>query len=239
LEIIVPAYNEQGRIAGTVEALARRLSSLDMTTAVRVIDNGSSDRTAEIVDQVGAENVEVTVVGCSARGKGRVVTRGMLTSSARFVGFCDADLATPVHGLDDALALLEAGWPVVIGSRRCEGARLVSPQKLVRRLGDKAFRLVTRHIVGDVSDSQCDFKFFHGPVARQVFSHVKTAGFAFDLEVIAAARLLGLPVKEFPVAWSDRDGSTFRPGRDGVDVVHEMLRLRQRVQTRPLVGLDA
>ncbi|MGH3600257.1 MAG: glycosyltransferase, partial [Pseudonocardiaceae bacterium] len=118
LEVIVPALNEQGRIESTLGALADHLSTLDLESKVRVIDNGSTDRTPDIVDRVNsAHEVDITVEGCSRPGKGSAVARGMLTSQSRWVGFCDADLATPADAIGEAVDCLEEGWPVVIGSR--------------------------------------------------------------------------------------------------------------------------
>ncbi|MDH6574469.1 glycosyltransferase [Kitasatospora sp. MAP5-34] len=229
LELVIPAYNEEHRLAATVQALADHLWRLPLTTALRVVDNGSSDRTAECVDRLAASGIPVSVVGCSRRGKGAAVARGMVTSRARWVGFCDADLATPAPAIDDALALLQGGWRVVIGSRRCAGARIPVRQPVLRRVGGVGFRLLTRRLSGPVADTQCGFKFFEAEAARLVFAEVTTAGFAFDLEVIARARALGLAMTEFPVVWSDQQGSSFRSFSDGRRVAGELWRLHRTV----------
>ncbi|MBZ6476270.1 glycosyltransferase, partial [Streptomyces griseocarneus] len=141
LELVIPAYNEEQRLAPTVLALADHLRGKPLTASLRVVDNGSSDRTAECVDRLAASGIPVTVTGCSRRGKGAAVSRGMVTTRARWVGFCDADLATPAAAVDDALTLLRDGWQVVIGSRRCAGARMPVRQPALRRLGGVGFRL--------------------------------------------------------------------------------------------------
>jgi glycosyltransferase involved in cell wall biosynthesis len=229
LEILIPAYNEERRLSETLVALARHLHRRGIDGALRVIDNGSSDRTTELVDRAAASGIPVTVTGCSRRGKGAAVARGMLTSVARWVGFCDADLATPAEAIDDALDRLRAGYQVVIGSRRCEGARFELRQPLVRRVGGSGFRMLTRRYSGPVADTQCGFKFFETDAARAVFSQVRLSGFAFDLEVVARARALGLSLVEIPVAWRDQEGSTFRPLTDGRRVVHELWRLHREI----------
>ncbi|WP_084298314.1 glycosyltransferase [Actinoplanes friuliensis] len=233
LEILIPAYNEERRLSETIFALARHLRWRGIDGSLRVIDNGSSDRTAECVDRAAAAGVPVTVTGCSRRGKGAAVARGMLTSRARWVGFCDADLATPAEAIDDALHHLRAGSEVVIGSRRCEGAELQLRQPLVRRVGGAGFRMLARRYSGPVADTQCGFKFFAAPAARAVFSQVRLSGFAFDLEVVARSRALGLAVTEIPVAWRDQEGSTFRLVSDGRKVAGELWRLHREV---PAVG---
>ncbi|MCQ4042738.1 glycosyltransferase [Streptantibioticus rubrisoli] len=227
LELVIPAYNEEHRLAGTLLALADHLRRLPLRAALRVIDNGSSDRTAECADRIAARGVPVTVTGCSRRGKGAAVARGMVTTRARWVGFCDADLATPAAAIDDALSLLQDGRQVVIGSRRCAGAELRVRQPLVRRVGGAGFRLLTRRLSGPIADTQCGFKFFEARAARRIFADITTVGFAFDLEVIARARAMGLTLEEFPVAWSDQEGSSFRPLADGRRVARELWRLHR------------
>lgn len=229
LEVIVPAYNEERRIEATIRALTGHLRRLPLRGGVRVVDNGSSDRTADCVDRLAALGLPVTVTGCAKPGKGAAVARGVLTSRARWTGFCDADLATPADALDDAVALLRDGWQVVVGSRRCAGARMVVRQPLARRLGGSGFRLLARPLAGAVSDTQCGFKFFATAAALPLFSEVTCTRFAFDLEVLATARALGLSTVEFPVAWSDRQGSTFRLVGDGCRAAADLWRLHRRL----------
>jgi len=231
LEIIVPAFNEQSRIGSTLESLINQVSAMPITSTVRVIDNGSTDRTPDIVDRVRKSHPRagISVEGCSRQGKGGAVARGMLTSTARWVGFCDADLATPASAIVDAVRYLEEGWPVVIGSRHMLGSRRVVDQALLRRIGGAAFRLLSKNLTGDLalSDTQCGFKFFDGSAAHAIFSKTTSVGFAFDVEVLSEARRLGYTVKEFPVEWTNRDGSTFHMARHGVDITRDLWRLRQ------------
>jgi dolichyl-phosphate beta-glucosyltransferase len=229
LEILIPAYNEESRLSETLWALAEHLRERRIDGALRVIDNGSSDRTADCVDRAAAAGLPVAITGCSRRGKGAAVARGMLTSDARWVGFCDADLATPAAAIDDALAQLRSGREVVIGSRRCAGAELRLRQPLVRRLGGAGFRMLSRRYSGPVADTQCGFKFFDAAAARAIFSRVRLSGFAFDLEVVARSRALGYSVVEIPVAWRDQEGSTFRVVADGRKVAGELWRLHRQV----------
>ena len=229
LEVIVPAFNEERRIAPTLYALVEELQSLPLRSRVRVIDNGSSDLTADMVERVkvslGAGLIALS--GCSGRGKGRAVTKGMMSSSATYVGFCDADLATPAAAISDALRLLEEGWAVVVGSRHCAGASYATEQPFLRRLGSAAFRNAARNISGGIQDTQCGFKFFTRDAAQRVFAHTRISGFAFDVEVLARAHALDLAVKEMPVCWSDRPGSTFSFRRDGLTSFADVWALRR------------
>jgi hypothetical protein len=159
----------------------------------------------------------------------------MTTTRARWAGFCDAVLATPAAAVDDALRLLRGGWQVVVGSRRCPGGRVVSRQTPLRRIGGAGFRLLTRHLAGPVGDTQCGFKFFDVAAARPVFEEVLTAGFVFDVEVLARAREKGLRAVELPVVWSERGGSSFRPFVHAPQVAADLVRLH-RLSRRARTG---
>jgi glycosyltransferase involved in cell wall biosynthesis len=235
LEVIVPARNEQARIHHTLVALVEQLKPMPIAAHIRVIDNGSYDRTADLVDDLAhtQHRVVLTVEGCSRRGKGAAVARGILTSTAPWVGFCDADLATPARAIYDAVRLLEQGRPIVIGSRRVDGGSYVERQPLVRRIGAYGFRTVARRLAGDIKDTQCGFKFFQGDLARELFSELQVGGFAFDVEILARARARQIPVYEMPVEWSNRAGSTFRPVVHGLEASRELWRLRRVLRTAP------
>ena len=225
LDIVVPAFNEEQRLGATLAALTAHTATLPMSVRVTVVDNGSVDRSAEVVDDAAAnrpDNTVVRLIGCSRQGKGAAVRRGLLAATARWRGFCDADLSTPPRVLTDVVAHLERGEQVVIGSRRVPGAGYVVPQPLVRRIGSGTFRLMTRPLVGGVADTQCGFKFFSAEAAEQIFRRVTANGFAFDVEVLAVAARLGLPVVEVPVRWTDQAGSSFHVWTHGRRVVSEV-----------------
>ena len=227
LEIVIPTYNENQRISSTLFALSDCLSQSEINARICVIDNGSTDGTADTVDAVArATEVPVVVQGCSRQGKGAAVARGMIMSTAKWVGFCDADLATPPDAVHDAIALLREGWPIVIGSREAPGAVKVRRQPILREAEGRAFRRIARGIVKAPLDTQCGFKFFDGEVARKLFPLLRCAGFAFDVELLALAQRTGIPVKELPVMWQHCDDSTFRPLRDGLTAAGELWRLR-------------
>lgn len=228
LEIIVPALNEEDRIALTLRALRHHLAGLTMACVITVVDNGSADATVDVVKQLDSTAVPIRVIGCRQRGKGAAVKAGVLNSTARWVGFCDADLATPVAAIDQVIDELAAGAPVVIGSRRIDGARYTRKQPLVRRAGGWAFRALARPLTGDLADTQCGFKFFEHHAALQLFGGVASFGFVFDVELLAAANRLGFSVAEVPVEWTDRSGSSFRPLEHGPQVLRDLRVLRQR-----------
>ena len=240
LDVIVPVWNEEQRIGRTLEAVTAHAATTGLRVVVTVVDNGSVDRTAEVVDRVDAatpERVRVRLLGCSRQGKGAAVRRGVLASRARWVGFCDADLATPPEALDDVLVRLSAGDPVVIGSRRCAGARVEVGQPPTRRLGSLGFRVLTQPIT-HVADSQCGFKFFTAAAAREIFSRSTVDGFTFDVELLGLAHRLGHRVTEVPVDWSDQAGSSLSLTADGPTILAELLAVRRALAAAvPVVAI--
>ncbi|MEC3982063.1 glycosyltransferase [Amycolatopsis sp. H20-H5] len=226
LEVVIPAYNEAKRLYDVLNATSRYLATSPWSSRIVVVDNGSADATSRIA-RAGVFGVEVpiAVVGCATAGKGAAVRRGMMTSSARFVGFVDADLATPIEALGTAVELLENGATAVIGSRYASGASIVRRQPVGRRMGGAAFRALTRRMVPGVSDTQCGFKFFQRKAVQHALSSCEVTGFAFDVELLRGVQAGGGTVVELPVAWTDDERSSFRPMRDGVPAFRAALRL--------------
>lgn len=222
LDVVIPAYNEELRLPETLDALSAALADLPLRCGIVVVDNGSTDRTADVARSWSAQ-VPVRLMGCSRQGKGAAVRRGITTSTARWVGFCDADLATSFDALTAVLSELVAGADVVIGSRRHPTAQLVVPHGPLRRAGSTAFHSLTRGLVPGVSDTQCGFKFFDGDAARALFADCRCDGFAFDVEVLALALHRGYRIVEVPVSWTAQAGSTFNVLQHGHRAARELL----------------
>jgi dolichyl-phosphate beta-glucosyltransferase len=123
------------------------------------------------------------------------------------------------------IPLLESRAGLVVGSRHRPGAEIVRPQPTGRRLGGTLFRAVAGQLLPGITDTQCGFKFLQAPVARELMSRCTTDGFAFDLELLMLARASEITIHEVPVVWTDREGSTLRPIRDGVRSLGDAMRL--------------
>lgn len=229
LEVAIPAYNEAARLPATLARTVDFLREQSWTSRVVVVDNGSSDGTADVVRGFSAAGttVDVELVGCAQPGKGAAVRRALLGSRSRFVGFFDADLATPVETLSAVMENLTAGATAVVGSRHAPGARFVQYQPRARRLGGAAFRLATRSLVAGVHDTQCGFKFFDRAALVPALATCRTTGFAFDVELLRHLQEAGAEIVEIPVAWSHTGGSSFSPVRDGMSAFRAVLQLQR------------
>ncbi|MCP2335143.1 glycosyltransferase [Actinomadura rupiterrae] len=236
LEVVVPAYNEAVRLPDGLDALGARLAALPVDASVLVVDNGSTDGTARIA-AAWRGPVPVRVITCPERGKGAAVRAGLLATTARYVGFCDADMATDLAGLDDALALLGDGHPVVVGSRRHPSSLVEDYSHPLRKVGAIVFNRLTRDLAGGVTDTQCGFKFFDGPLARAAAADLTTSGFAFDVELLMHCARRGAAITAIPVRWRDVPGSTFSVRRHSARCLRDVVVIRLAAR-RPVEAPD-
>ncbi len=230
LEVVIPAYNEAARIPGTLRQTVDFLATQPWSSRIVVVDNGSVDETAAVVRRISREKggvVPISVVGCSRRGKGAAVRRGLLSGTSRFTGFFDADLATPLETLSETMTHLSNGAAAVIASRHAPGSTFVRPQHIGRRVGGTAFRVLTRSKVKGIQDTQCGFKFFERDALTAAMVQCRSTGFAFDVELLLRLQDNNASIIELPVAWTDGAESTFRPFQDGVASFASVLQLQK------------
>jgi dolichyl-phosphate beta-glucosyltransferase len=232
LTIVLPAYNEAGRIEPALDELfgylrrrgesardgAPGAAGLPERIDVLVVDDGSSDGTAEIVRrrrEIGDEAAGATlsVLTVPHGGKGAAVRAGMLHALGDVIVFADADMATPPDMLVPLVDALETA-DVALGSRvQPDGSDMRKSQPRYRRLLGKAFHwLASLWIVGPVEDTQCGFKGFRRSAARDVFPRQRITSIVFDVELIYLARRRGYSMAVVPITWADRRGSRMRPG---------------------------
>ncbi|MEU1282449.1 dolichyl-phosphate beta-glucosyltransferase [Streptomyces sp. NPDC005805] len=237
LTVVVPAYNEESRLGPTLDAIRAHLCADPErwgSWELIVVDDGSTDGTAEVAEKASAEDPRIQVLsGGPNRGKGHALRLGVLASYGRRVLFTDADLATPVEELDrlDA-ALTRTGAEAAVGSRARPGARIEVHQRRLREwLGRAGNRLIRLVAVPGIRDTQCGFKLFDGEKARAAFADSRLTGWGIDVEILRFFRNRGWPVTEVPVRWSHVPGSKVRPGDYG-RVLLELVRLRTRAVRR-------
>ncbi len=228
LSLILPAYNEVGRIRQAIEWTQAYLEKRGLSHEILVVADGD-DGTREVVRDLAAHDPRLQVHGSvERRGKGHGVRLGVRHSRGRFIGFFDADYKVPVEEIDKVLPLLESGCDVVIGSRRRDGAQIEKAQPLYRRLGSLAFARVVHLLIGlkDVRDTQCGFKFFRGPVAHDLFARQRIDGYMFDVEVLYLAARSGYRIREVGVRWRDDGDSRSKPVFDNFKYMKDILRIR-------------
>jgi dolichyl-phosphate beta-glucosyltransferase len=242
LSIVIPAYDEESRIGGTLSRTFAYLDAELPESEVLVVADGSTDRTEDIVRRLADDEPRlrllVSRVNC---GKGAAVRRGVLESVGRRVLFMDADLATPLSEVAHLLAALDEGYDVAIGSRAHRESEIVERQPWARERMGKTFNVfVQALVIRGYWDTQCGFKAFTREAADALFDRLTIERFAFDVELLLLARDLGFRVREVPVAWSHVPESKVSPTRDATRMLVDLLRLRARRMVgrrgRALVG---
>lgn len=226
MSVVIPAYGEAHRIAGTVAAVRAALSEVDAPEEfeVIVVDDGSGDGTAAEARAAEADQVLVHPVN---RGKGAAVRTGVMAARGRTIAFTDADLSYSPHQLARLLTEVEAGYDVVVGSRKhIEATTLVRGRRL-RELSGRVFNLLTLAVLlGQYRDTQCGIKAFRADVARSIFSRARVDRFAFDVELFHLVERYHLSLKEVPVALANSETSTVRVGVDAVRMLRDLFQIR-------------
>lgn len=228
LSVVVPAFGEQERIADTIDRLRSALAKVaaDGGLEIVVVDDGSFDGTAAAAEAAGADRVLRHEVN---RGKGAAVRTGVLAARGRAVAFTDADLAYSPDQLLGLLDEVEAGWDVVVGSRRHTDTTTLVRARRLREIGGRGINLLTRAVLlGQYRDTQCGLKAFRSDAARLVFSHCQVDGFAFDVEVFHLVERYHLSLTEVPVRVENSTRSTVRVARDAARLVRDLFRIRRR-----------
>ncbi|HSH23600.1 MAG TPA: glycosyltransferase, partial [Acidimicrobiales bacterium] len=226
LTVVVPAYQEAGRIGASVRRIREALAPMERNDGaeVLVVDDGSADATAAEARAAGARVVSFA----ANRGKGAAVRDGVMAARGRTIAFVDADLAYPPEQLLCLLGEVEAGWDVVVGSRRHPASVEVVRPSLVRSLSGRLFNLLTAVVLlGRYRDTQCGCKAFRSDVARLIFARTRVNGFAFDVEVFHLVERYRLSLTEIPVVLEAAAGSTVRVGVDAVRMVGDLFRVRR------------
>jgi glycosyltransferase involved in cell wall biosynthesis len=230
ISIVLPAYNEEARLPATLAAILSYLETRGWShSEVLVVNDGSADGTAAVVEQFRAKHPQVRLIeNPGNRGKGYSVRHGMLEACGDWVLFSDSDLSAPIEELDTLLKAAEArGALVVIGSRALDRKLIKIHQSWFRETAGRIFNLMMRISTGlPFSDTQCGFKLFKRQAAHEVFRRQKIERWGFDAEVLFIARKLGYKTIEVPVRWSHSEGTKISMFRDSVNMFVDLLRVR-------------
>ncbi|MCP4850334.1 MAG: glycosyltransferase, partial [Actinomycetia bacterium] len=237
--VVLPAYRESDRIAETVARvrteLAVALAEADGQTEVVVndievvvVDDGSPDDTATVAEAAGADRV---VRLDRNQGKGAAVRAGVAVASGRTVVFTDADLAYGPAQAAALVARVEEGYDLVVGSRRHTDTTTLVRAGRLREVGGRLVNLTTHALLlGQYRDTQCGLKAFRADVAQPLFEASVLGGFAFDVELFHLAERWRLTLAEVPVEVENSERSTVRAVRDGLRLVADLVRVRQRAR---------
>lgn len=230
LSVVIPAYNEEKTLAGHFDVLVPVLNGvLGTDWEVIVFDDGSIDRTAEVVREYGHERIRV-LSHQPNQGKGAAVKAGILASRGDAVLLCDADMATPPVTLLPFLDALSNGAEIVIGNRKDPRSSIARKQPPLRRFLGNGFIWLSSFLTStSVADFNCGFKLFRGDIARALMTETTAPGWAYDIEILALATRHGYKIVELPVSWSHGVNSCVRLPGDLFKTLREMIRIWVRL----------
>ena len=224
LSVVIPAFNEASRLPGTLARVRAHLVAQHRPHEILVVDDGSSDGTADVARSAGAD---VRVLRHEPnRGKGYAVRRGMRAATGERRLMTDADLSTPIEELQKLEAEIDRGYDVAIASRAVFGARIEVHQPAYREAMGRAFNLLVQALLlPGLADTQCGFKLFTAAAAEAAFGACHLDGFSFDVEALYVARRRGLRVAEVPVVWRNDAATRVGLGGGGAAFI-DLLRIR-------------
>jgi dolichyl-phosphate beta-glucosyltransferase len=228
LSVVVPAFDEALRLPRTLEAMREHLDAAREPYEVIVVDDGSSDDTAAVVEATARGWPQLSLLRLAAnRGKGAAVREGMLRARGTQRAFSDADLSTPLGELAHLRARLGGDCHVAIASRDLPGSNIELHQPRPRELAGKTYnRILQLLVLPGIQDSQCGLKVFSAEAALACFTPLRTERFGFDAEVLVRARRLGWTIAEVPVRWRHAEASRVSAHRDAPRMLLDLLRLR-------------
>ena len=204
LSVIIPAYNEEKRLTGTLIDIDKYLRKQTYNYEIIVANDGSKDKTAQVVRRLQSKISSLKLIDNKKNhGKGFVVRQGLMEAEGKYRLFTDADNSTSIVEVEKMWIFFEKGHDIIIGSRDVKGAVLAVPQAWYRRTIGNIFNLFVQFIVGlwGIWDTQCGFKCFSAEAVNDILPRCRIDRWAFDPEILVIGKKLGYKIKEVPIVW--------------------------------------
>lgn len=237
LSLVIPAFNEEARLPALLAALAETadaaVEDADLELEeVLIVDDGSTDKTREILAAASQPKLRPVLDRRENRGKGASIADGVRRARGDYVLLADVDLSTPLEELRKLSAALRQGADLAVGSRAVPGA-VVERGPTLRKLTGKTFSATVRTLTGlDVQDTQNGFKLLSTDIAKELFAEQICAGFAFDVELLMRAQQMGLGIAEVPVLYVHDTRSRVHVGSASVQMLRDVAVLSYRLRPR-------
>lgn len=227
LSIIIPALNEELRLPPSLEKIDQFLSTQSFRAEVIVVDNGSKDRTADIVRELAATRPYLRLIQLKERGKGRAVKAGMLAATGEYRFICDTDLSMPIEEIVKFLPPYSDGYDISLATREGEGARRIDEPEYRHFMGRVNNLLIKLTAVRGFEDTQCGFKMFNRASAEDLFAVQRMNGIGFDVEILFIATRRGYKIREVPITWYFDPDSRMRLVQDSLNMLREIWEIRR------------
>ncbi len=237
LSVVIPAYNESSRLPATLTKVMQYLEGCDYAYEVLVVDDGSNDDTADVVDKLATEHAHLQAIRNPHRGKGYAVRTGVLRATGRFILYSDADFSAPIEEIEKLLPHLEGKYDIAMGSREGIGAARYDEPSYRHFMG-RVFNTFVRVVaLPQFNDTQCGFKAFRKEAAHTLFNELHLYGenaadikgamvTGFDVEVLYLGLKWGYDIKEVPVMWYYSPGTKVNPLKDSYRMFKDIVKVR-------------
>ncbi len=238
VSLVIPCYNEENRIQKMLDGLQEFTKSWNRDYEIIVVDDGSKDATVKKIQESPLYNLlqpegkfKILSPGKN-QGKGFALKEGVLASSGTHILTLDADMSSRPAELNKWLASHQHKFSdkeIWIGSRELSDSKVkdLKGRHIAGKLFNYAIRLLTPL---DIQDTQCGFKLYPAAVAKEIFSQLKTAGWAHDVELLYRAKFLGVKSRELPVTWTTMDGSKISVLSDGIKMFIQLMLISLRIK---------
>lgn len=237
LAIIIPAHNEEKRIRSTLELYSsyfehlRKNSNRDFDYLILVVINAAKDNTEKIVKEFTKKSERISYLNLIKGGKGYAVIEGFkyaLNENFDFIGFVDADAATPPQAFHSLLVhLLNEKADGAIASRYLNGSVIIKKQSKRRILSSRIYNIFIRtFFLLPYRDTQCGAKIFKRQALEKTIHLFTMSQWAFDLDILYAMRKRGFNIIEVPTIWSEKDFSQINFFKSGIFMALGVFRLR-------------
>lgn len=228
ISLIIPAYNEEKRLAKTLLLWQKFLEKNALghkVLEIIIADDGSTDNTVKIAESF-KQNLPIKIIKINPnQGKGNAVKQGVRASQGNLVFIYDADAATRPEEIKKLLEYI-GKFDFVIGSRTAKGAD--SKISFIRRIIGACFHIVCWPLISDIKDASCGAKLLRKTAAEKIFSEQKIKRFAFDVEILWLAKKYGIDIKEVGLKWKEIPGSKVKIFKDGAEMFISVLGLYKR-----------
>ena len=215
LSVIIPVFNEAERLSKALKICQKRFPGWQFI----FVDDGSTDKTKQIIKKAGFEVISYR----KNQGKGYALKQGVKKAAQPLSLITDIDFSTPLSELPKLSQEIEAGFDMVIGSRKTKGARVTKHQPKLREwLGTRFTDLSNLWLGLNVTDFTCGFKLFKTKTAKKIFKMQRIKRWGYDAEIIFIANKLKIKIKEVPVIWHNDDRTRVNLG---IDILRSLLDL--------------
>ncbi len=230
LSIIIPAYNEENRLPGTLETVFNFCQQQNYQTEVLIVENGSADNTFEVAQNFANHYPQWRAIHMDERGKGLAVQAGMLRATGQYRFMCDADLSMPISEVNRFIPPALTDFDIAIASREAPGSvRYNEPG--YRHWGGRGTNLLIRWFaLPGLHDTQCGFKMFQADIAEDLFRYQTILNWSFDIEVLYIARLRGYHIQEIPIPWYFNPETKLNPFRDAFNMAFDIFTIRRNAR---------